>query len=140
MSEEVRRWLCEENILGGPLGEDRYLDLLYREVQEFMNTEFRTPVKIPTVKEWVRTGKWMEAKAGTGGNVAVTIDGKRKLIRRTKPAKGVLLSDGDIERDLKTVSRERMVVLEKSEPGKIRSVVKIGNQVDRMMNYLSTIL
>ena len=140
MTQEVRRWLCDENVLVGPLWEDAYMDMLFTEVQNFMSTEFKTPHKIPTVKEWVMTGKWMEGKAGTGGNVAVTIDGKRKLSVRTKPAEGVLISDSDVEMDLKTLGRERMVVLEKSEPGKIRSVVKTGNAVNRKMNYLSTIL
>ena len=56
----------------------------------------------------------MERKAGTGGNVAITIDEKSKMSRKTKPAEGVILSDGDVERDLKTPSRERMLLLEKS--------------------------
>ena len=30
MIAEVKRWLCEENWLGGPLGEDRYLDVISR--------------------------------------------------------------------------------------------------------------
>lgn len=35
MVPEVEEWLCEENALGSPLGEDLYLDLMYEEAQKF---------------------------------------------------------------------------------------------------------
>ena len=38
MNFEVRRWLCEENKLGGPIVEDTHQDLLYSEIQDFMAT------------------------------------------------------------------------------------------------------
>lgn len=140
MTEEVERWLWRENPFGGPLGEDLYIDILFEEAVSFMNTEFVLPETIPSVKDCVKTGKWMEGKSGTGGNVSLTIDGKRKLSRKKKPVEGVLHTDYDIEKELVTSGKEQMIVLQKSEPGKIRSVVKTGNHVNRKINYLSSVL
>ena len=69
------------------------MDLLSVEVRGFMQTEFVKPDKIPTVDEWICTGHWIEGTARTGGNVSFTIDVKRKLSGKTKPAEGVLLTD-----------------------------------------------
>lgn len=43
MIPEVEEWLCEENALGGPLGEDRYLDKMYEEARKFMAQEWKVP-------------------------------------------------------------------------------------------------
>lgn len=137
MGPEAIRWLCKDTVLGGPVGEDNYLDWFHREVEDFMRTEFKMPEHQPTIDGWVATGKWMEGKSGTGGKVGVTIDGKRKMTRRTKPLAGVLMWDAEVGMELTASSREVMHILQKSEAGKVRSVVKTGDKVNRKMNYLS---
>lgn len=76
MGPEARRWLCEDTVLGGPIGEDAYMDMLYVEVQDFMYTELTMPEEQTTIPEWVATGRRMEGKAGTGGKIGLAIDGK----------------------------------------------------------------
>lgn len=55
------------------------MDMLYAEVQDFMDTELSMPDKQTTIPEWVATDRWMEGKAGTGGKIGLAIDGKRKI-------------------------------------------------------------
>lgn len=137
---EIQSWLCLPLDLGGPLGPDTYGELLKREVEEFLRTEWVSPRQQPTIEEWVKTGKWMEGKSGTGGTTSVEIEGRRTRSARAKPVDGVLKTDAAIRAELVTPGPERMVVMQKSEGGKIRGVVKTGNEVNRKMNYLSAFL
>lgn len=136
---EIQDWLCNDLVLGGPLGEDNYLAMLYDEAHQFMASEWNVPRRLVTIKDWVKTGKWMEGHAGTGGKIVLNIDGKR-VKAGSKPVDGVLLSDEDICRELITRVREEMHVMQKSETMKVRPVVKTGNAVNRKMNYLSCYL
>lgn len=140
MGPEARRWLCEDTTLGGPIGEDLYMDMLHDKVRSFMHSELTMPEKQTTIPEWVATGRWMEGKASTGGKIGLAIDGKRKITRRTKPVAGVSMWDPKVMEELITPSREEMFVLQKSESGKVRSVVKTGDKVNRKMNFLSCYL
>lgn len=140
MVPEIQEWLCEENALGGLLGEDRYLDLMYEEARKFMAREWRVPREIKTIKEWVATGHWMEGRSGDGATTVIGIDGKPKRSRRMKTVDGVFTPDAMVELELVTAAREQMYVIQKAESGKIRPVVKTGNAVNRKMNYLSHVL
>lgn len=46
MKQEVEEWLCHRNSLGGPLGEDEYMDELYHATQQFMSEEWKVPKKV----------------------------------------------------------------------------------------------
>lgn len=133
---EVRNWLCDELILGGPLGETEYLDLLHGEARKFMLEEWNLPSYIPTAREWVKSGKWMEGKSGTGEKIEIRMEGKKYRLG-SKPVEGVLHSDEFIADELFVPVREKMVVMQKSETMKVRPVAKTGNEVNRKMNYLS---
>lgn len=140
MVPEVKKWLVDRLDLGGPLGREEYLDLLAAEAREFMHTEWKVPSEIPSIPEWLSTGKWMEGKSGTGQSVKITIDGRSARTTRAKPIDGVFFRDHEIAKELRTPVRERMLVMQKSEGGKIRAVVKTSNEINRKMNYLSSFL
>jgi hypothetical protein len=74
MKQEVEEWLCEQNALGGPLGEDAYMDEFYIATQQFMAEHWHKPAQIIPVKEWVRNGKWMEERSRDGTTTVITID------------------------------------------------------------------
>ena len=137
MEAAARTWLGEDLVLGGPLGEERYMALLWEEVTRLFTEEWHRPEKTPTIEEWVKTGRWMKGRGGTGGKTAVEVDGKRLISRRMKAVEGVLCSDANVAAGLVRPVRERMVVMQKSEGGKIRPVVKTGDDVNRKMNFLS---
>jgi len=137
---EVEEWLCDRNLLGGPLGEDHYLDEIYLATQEFMAEEWKLPRKVIGVEEWVRNGRWMEGKSGDGSTTVIDIDGKPVRSRRMKTVEGINSTDTYIANELRTPHRERMQVMQKAESGKIRPVVKTGNKVNRKMNYLSHVM
>lgn len=136
--DEVETWLVRDLVLGGPLGEAVYMDLLAEEVRSFMSTEWKMPSKPVSVAEWLKTGKWMEGKAGTGRTTQIHVEGRKMRTSRAKPIDGVHKTDITIDLELRTPVRERMIVMQKSEGGKIRGVVKTSNEINRKMNYLST--
>ncbi|UQS94391.1 MAG: putative poly-capsid protein [Corcyphos virus 2] len=140
MIPEVESWLTQFHRLGGPLGEDEYLELLYQEVSSFLQSEWHIPVEYLTAEEWCKSGKWMEGKAGTGHKISVEIGQKKVRTRRMKPLEGVFHGDDDTRLELSKPCMEEMFVIQKSESGKIRPVVKTGNCLNRKMNYLSEVL
>lgn len=140
MIPEVRSWMLEFLRLGGPLSEDEYLKLLFQEVIQFLREEWTIPPERMTLDEWCRSGKWMEGKAGTGQKLDVYLGGKRFRTRRMKPLEGVFHSDSSVGDELTQACREEMHIIQKSESGKIRSVVKTGNCVNRKMNFISEVV
>ena len=140
MMPKVEDGLLKKRDTGKALDEDLYCSLVYREVRSFMDQEWKKPDNIPTVDEWVSTGKWMRGKSGTGGKVDVYVDGKRKRSRSMKSVEAALHSDEEIKTNLYTRVVERMVVMQKSEGGKIRPVVKTGNDINRKMDFISEVL
>ncbi|KAL4702454.1 hypothetical protein ACJJTC_018841 [Scirpophaga incertulas] len=82
----------------------------------------------------------MRGKAGTGATVAIRIEGKVKRTRRYKGVDAVLHSDRQIENEILGLAHEEMVVLQKSEGGKVRPVVKTGNRINRKMDFLSEVV
>lgn len=137
LEDEARTWLGTFLRLGGPLGEDQYLEMLFEEATKFIQYEWSVPEDLLTPEEWCKSGRWMEGKAGTGKKMDVTIGQKRHRTRRMKPLEGVFSSDQSIATELKVACREEMFIMQKSEGGKIRPVVKTGNCLNRKMNYLS---
>lgn len=140
MKQEVEEWLCDRNSLGGPLGEDQYMDELYVATREFMQEQWHVPPKLVGVEDWVNNGRWMEGKSGDGSTTVIDIDGKPVRSRRMKTVEGITTSDKQVAVELRTPYREMMQVMQKAESGKIRPVVKTGNRVNRKMNYLSHVL
>jgi len=140
MTEEVEEWLCERNSLGGPLGEDYYMDELYIATTEFMSEEWHEPKTVQSVEQWVRNGNWMEGRSGDGCTKIIIVDGKPTRSRRMKTIEGITSSDARVCAELKTSYTETMQVMQKAESGKIRPVVKTGNRVNRKMNFLSHVL
>lgn len=118
MRQEVEEWLCERNSLGGPLGEDDYMDELYVATQEFMEKEWTVPKKVLPVDEWLRNGRWMEGKSGDGDTTLIEIDGKPVRSRRMKTVEGITLSDKQVSAELLTPHRELMQVMQKAESGR----------------------
>jgi hypothetical protein len=102
MCQEVEEWLCEQNALGGPLGEDDYMDELYLATQEFMKEQWHVPSTLVPVKEWVRNGKWMEGRSGDGTTTVISIDGKPVHSRRMKIFEGIISTDDNIAIELLT--------------------------------------
>lgn len=137
---EVKKWLCEPIILGGPMGRDDYMRVIAEEVETFMQEEWKAPRDPPSMEDWIKTGTWMQGKSGTEEVGRVTIDGKTVRTGRMKSVMGAIMKDSDVERDLLRVVRERMCILQKSEGAKIRAVAKTGNAINRKMNYLSEYL
>jgi hypothetical protein len=98
------------------------------------------PKQVLGVGDWVKNGKWMEGRSGDGGTTIIDIDGKPVRSRRMKTVEGVTNTDEQIALELVTPHREMMQVMQMAESGKIRPAVKIGNKVNRKMNYLSHVL
>ncbi|AXA52555.1 putative poly-capsid [Linepithema humile toti-like virus 1] len=140
MIPEVREWLCTHRVLGGFLPEDLYLEFMFYETVEFMASEWITPPEWLPPSDWARSGKWMEGKAGTGQKHTLEVGGKRVRTRRMKPLQGVFVDDDSARKELSLSCREEMHVIQKSESGKIRPVVKTGDCLNRKMNYLSEVV
>lgn len=64
---------------------------------------------------------------------------ERRKTRRMKGVEGAAKSDELIVEMLYHSVKEQISVLQKSEGGKIRPVVKTGNRINRMMDYLSEV-
>lgn len=118
------------------IDEERYVEDIITETRRYLREEWTRPSKLSTIGEWVKSGVWMRGKAGTGDATEITVAGKRK---RTRPYKGVdaaLKSDSDIEKELVSVTRENMRIMQKSEGGKLRPVVVGGNELYRKNGLL----
>lgn len=92
------------------------------------------------MKEWLAGGRWVRGKAGTGGKTSIIIDGKTERSRSMKGVDAALMSDERIALELVTPVKEQFHVMEKSEGGKSRPVVKTSNESNRKMDFLSEIV
>lgn len=137
MENEVREWLVKRRVLGGVIGERRYLEMLVEETARLCEEEWRLPKQTLAIKEWVATGEWMRGKSGDGQRNEVLIDGKKCKSRRMKSTDAVFRSDASMVKMLKQVKDEVFAVMEKSEGAKVRPVVKTGSDMFRKMDYLS---
>lgn len=106
MHPEVLEWLCERNALGGPLGEDEYMDELYSATQELMAEEWHCPKQVLPVKDWLKNGRWMEGRSGDGDTTVIDIDGRPTRSRRMKTVEGINTSEEQIANELITPYRE----------------------------------
>ncbi|KAL4704142.1 hypothetical protein ACJJTC_012958 [Scirpophaga incertulas] len=137
---EVMDWLVTPKTIGeGLCGEARYVDLMYHEAVSFLR-EWQIPKLLPTLDEWLAAGKWMRGKAGTGKIITITVEGKTKRTRRYKSIDAALYSDDQIRNEMLRATVEKMVIMQKSEGGKIHPVVKTGNEANRKMDYLSELV
>lgn len=137
LEDEVDEWLVNIRRLGGPMSEADYVSMMINNFYKDWSTEWRRPQDIPTLSEWLKTGKWMRGKSGTGITTTVQIDEKTKRTRRIKGIDATTLTDNDLLSRLVTTTTESFHVMEKSEAGKSRPVVKTGNELFRKMDYLS---
>lgn len=104
-----------------------------------MAEEWKMPSHVPSSKEWAETGVWMRGSAGTGGRGKIVVEGKEITTRKMKGVEGANLSDDGVDELLRTPVRETFYVMQKSEGAKVRPVVKTGNKINRMMDYLSVV-
>ncbi|APG76006.1 hypothetical protein 2 [Hubei toti-like virus 19] len=137
MKEEIEEWLVKPRVLGGPLQEADYLEMLAEEFASNLEREWRLPDNIPSLDTWIKTGKWMRGKSGTGITTTVLIDGKNVRTRRIKGIEATVKTDVEMIKNMLYSSRESFHVLEKSEGAKSRPVVKTGNDLFRKMDFLS---
>lgn len=137
LKSEVETWLVNPIRLGGPLSEEEYLALLGEEMVRLMDEEWRVPQETLSITEWVATGRWMRGKSGTGPATTVEINQKITRTRRMKGVDASLMSDDDMATQLTRVVAETFHIMEKSEGGKIRPIVKTGSAMFRKMDYLS---
>ena len=138
--DDAYKWLGTKLDLGGPLGEDVYCDLVYKGTIELLTTDWDLPRDILTLDDWISKGLWMRGKAGTGMKTTIEVDGKAKKTRATKGVDSVLMSDAEIKDTMLAATQEEFHVMEKSEAGKVRPVVKTGNDVCRKMDFISQAL
>ncbi|APG76002.1 hypothetical protein 2 [Hubei toti-like virus 21] len=137
LKEEVETWLVRPIRLGGPLSEEEYLSMLSEEMVKLMDEEWTMPPHTLEPEQWVSTGRWMRGRSGTGPATTVEINQKITRTRRMKGVDASLLSDKDMVEQLSHVVQETFHIMEKSEGGKIRPIVKTGSAMFRKMDYLS---
>jgi hypothetical protein len=140
MVDEAKKWLHTPNVLAGFFTPEQYADEMYYQTRVIMQQFWRRPKTISTVTEWLDTGRWVRGKAGTGEKTYVTIEGKTQKTRSMKGVDAALMTNTDIERELYTPAREDFYVMEKSEGGKSRPVVKTSNHINRKMDFLSEVI
>lgn len=139
LAKESRDWLVTAVKLGGPIRQVEYERMLAVEAKRLMEEEWKMPRRVQTVDEWIRSGVWMRGHSGTGGKTTVQVDGKEHRTRRMKGVEAALHDNESIKAMLFMPVQERFEIIQKSEGGKIRPVVKTGNRINRMMDYLSEI-
>lgn len=140
LQAEVDDWLVNVNPNGYPGDEDAYLTKIYQETKQLLQQEWRRPEKIPTVDDWLARGSWMRGRGGTGVILDTHIKGRRTRTRRNKGTDAVIMSDATIRNELYTPYPQQLIVMQKSEPTKIRPVVKSDNQLFRKMDFLSEVI
>lgn len=137
MWEDAMEWLHYKKPIGQNIGEDYYCELIYKKMRYVIDTWWTLPEDTLNATDWIATGQWLQGKAGTGGKTTVEIAHKVKRSKGMKAVAGVYYDDSDILLDMNKVRRESMHVMEKSEQGKSRPVVKCGDHSNRLMSYLS---
>jgi len=135
---EVQSWLGTPRANGEIIGEDNYCAMLYQAAVSILREHWRQPTKLPTIGQWVSNGDWMLGQAGTGPQGRVTVDHVIRNTRRKRAVDAAALSDDQIATELVCPAPDILEVIQKSEGGKVRPVVKAGNAVNRKMAYLST--
>lgn len=136
MKEDTLEWLVRPVLLGGPLGEERFNEMMAEEMYVLMRDEWECPRDALNKEDWVANGRWMRGRAGTGRITTVKVENKVKRTRRMKGVDAGFMSDEDMTRELQKVCPERFVVMEKSEGVKVRPVVKTGTEMFRKMDFL----
>lgn len=137
MYDKARDWLHDEKTVGNKLPPGCYASMIYEKCRHIIRNGWKSPRKIWTLQEWVETGEWMQGKAGTGGKLSIEVDGRRKRSRGMKAVEGALKSDEQVVAEMCIPHPEVMIVMEKSESGKSRPVVKCSNESNRLMGFLS---
>jgi len=140
MEEEARKWLYEINPLGGFFTEEEYAGEIYGETRSILTQFWVYPKEVPTKEAWLTAGRWVRGKAGTGAKTTIEIDGRTEKSRSMKGVDAALKSDGEIGEELRTPYPEQFHVMEKSEGGKSRPVVKTSNESNRKMDFLSEVV
>lgn len=136
----VAEWLLKPKINGTLVGEDNYLALLFDEVYKFLREEWTMPGELPSLEDWISSAMWMRGKSGSGQHTKVTVGSKRYTTRKNKGVDAVYLSDEGIYTEMLTPKRQRLEVMQKREPAKVRPVVKADNELFRKMDFLSEVV
>lgn len=137
---DVEKWLCTPHKNGLGIGESEYLALMYKTMCSVLHQHWVMPEKTPSLDDWLRRGAWMRGKSGTGTIKTIQINGHSQRTRRHKGIDAVVYADEDIKREMLTVYPQTMVIMQKSEPAKVRPVAKTDNQLFRKMDFLSEVV
>nr|QYV43090.1 MAG: RNA-dependent RNA polymerase [Totiviridae sp.] len=137
--DQTRKWLVTPHNNGGALFcETCYLVAMMEQWDKIFDQHWHKPAELVSLEEWAASGEWMQGKAGTGPKIDITLDGKRKRSRAYKGVESAYRTDAYQVEALKRASPDQIVVLQKSEGGKLRPVAKTGNEMCRRMDFLST--
>ncbi|APG76035.1 hypothetical protein 2 [Sanxia water strider virus 20] len=140
LKPDVEAWLVNPHINGEGMGTDVFHHKLYDATCEFLRKEWKRPSNPPTLKQWLEKAAWMRGRGGTGNKSTILIDNKRVKTRSNKGVDAIFLNDEALAREMFTVIPQKMVIMQKSEPAKIRPVAKADNQLFRKMDFLSEIV
>lgn len=140
MHKEVSEWLLEQRDIGSVLPGQEYNDRIYEHTLRYLSEEWKVPEEVPDLDQWLKDAAWIRGKAGSGEILTVEVGGKRTRTRRYKGIDAALKDDKLIKAEMLGVQTETMEVMQKSEGGKVRPVVKTGNELYRKMDYLSELV
>lgn len=138
LEDYVKRWLVDRHWTQCSLvTEAQYNDWLEQELRSFLREEWRCPETVLPIGDWLKKGDWMRGKAGDGDVARYRVRGKLTRAGRNKGFDAVVYTDANIKRQMFHAAGDKLQVMQKSEPGKVRGCVKAGNNLFRQMDFLS---
>lgn len=140
LKDEVLGWLVTPNVNGEGMGYEKYHHSLYRATVKYLKSNWVRPQNLRNLEEWVERGSWVRGRGGTSEKVVVHVAGKRVKSKSHKGVSAAHQSDANVMADMVRVMPQRMYVMQKSEPAKIRAVAKVDNDSVRKQDFLSTLV
>uniref|UniRef100_A0A2S2P0U7 Uncharacterized protein n=1 Tax=Schizaphis graminum TaxID=13262 RepID=A0A2S2P0U7_SCHGA len=137
---KARKWLYDPVSLGDFFSETEYANEIYGEARTILAQYWKKPSEIPSMTEWLASGRWVWGRAGTEAKTTIVIDGKVEKSRSMKGVDAALMSDEELGEELKRPIAEQFHIMEKSEGGKSRRVVKTSNESNRKIDFLSEVV
>ncbi|UHM27658.1 MAG: RNA-dependent RNA polymerase [Fushun totivirus 3] len=141
--KEVKSWLVDPVVIDGvPGGSKRFCDAIGQRVEQYLLRSVDPGASglrnYKPLDAWVAEGIWMRGRTGDGDKATVSISGKTVKTRRYKGVDSLTMSDEEIKKSILRPSKEWLHAMEKSEPAKVRAVVKTGNAMNRRMDFVSS--
>jgi hypothetical protein len=138
--EDVQDWLVRDHVNGEGVGVSEYHQLIFDATYSFLHKHWRPPAEVTPIDRWLKKAAWMRGRGGTGKKTKIKLNGKLVGTRTNKGVDAKYHTDAELALELKTVYPQRIVVIQKSEAGKIRPIAKADNQLYRKMDYLGTVI